>query len=116
MVSLLREAIAKEPAHDHAGPHRVLALLLLRAPGWPVGPGDPDLALKEARAAAQLDGAYPPNHLAVAEALYKTDDKLGALGVYGHARDLAERARAEGNPDAVEWSKQAQDGADLSAH
>ena len=62
MVKLLREAIAADPRLDHAGPHRVLALVLLRAPGWPVGPGDPEGALGEARAAAALfpDAAGEP--------------------------------------------------------
>ena len=50
MVGLLRKAIAAAPALDSGGPHRVLALVLLRAPGWPMGPGDPEAALEEARA------------------------------------------------------------------
>ena len=52
MVELLQRATASDPRQDHAGPPRVLALVLLRAPGWPLGPGDPEAGLK-ARARMQ---------------------------------------------------------------
>jgi hypothetical protein len=52
MAALLRRAAAADPALDRAGPERVLALLLLRAPGWPLGPGDPEEGLAVARRAA----------------------------------------------------------------
>src|SRR5207237_1431111 len=45
MVDLLRRAAAADPALDHGGPHRLFAILLLRAPGWPMGPGDVETAL-----------------------------------------------------------------------
>src|SRR5690606_16900644 len=35
MVDLLQRTIAADPYLDNAGPHRVLAMLLLRAPSWP---------------------------------------------------------------------------------
>ena len=42
--------------------------MLLRAPGWPLGPGDPEAALPEAQAAARLAPDYPPNQLVLGEA------------------------------------------------
>src|SRR5207253_2751694 len=59
MVDLLRRAIRTDPAIDQAGPHRLLAIVLLRAPGWPMGPGDAEAALPEAQAAART----APGHI-----------------------------------------------------
>ena len=69
MVELLHQAIAMAPTLDSAGPHRVLALVLLRAPSWPIGPGDTEAGLAEARAAARLFPDAPENQLALGEAL-----------------------------------------------
>ena len=44
MVVLLERAAVSMPDLDGAGPDRVLALVRLRAPGWPAGPGDPEQA------------------------------------------------------------------------
>ncbi|HKB08245.1 MAG TPA: hypothetical protein VKF61_08215, partial [Candidatus Polarisedimenticolia bacterium] len=67
--ALFRRAAEAQPTIDEGGPDRALALLYLRAPGWPSGPGDPDLGLRHARTAAQLRPDFPPNHLALGEAL-----------------------------------------------
>ena len=103
MLGLLREAAAADPALDHGGPQRVLALVLLRAPGWPVGPGDPDEGLVQAKAASAVDPSYPPNDLVLAEALEKTGavDEGKALRV--RAREEAARRAHEGDPDAADW-------------
>jgi tetratricopeptide (TPR) repeat protein len=105
MLESLNAAQAADPGYDKAGPDRVKALVLLRAPGWPLGPGDPDAALSAARRAVQLQPQYPPNLLALAEALAKTGDAAGARENYQHARDLAQAAPA--TPDREEWLKQA---------
>ena len=89
MVDLLEEAIAVMPEMDHAGPHRVLALVLLRAPGWPSGPGDPDLGLDHARRAIEVDPDFPPNQLCLGEALAATEDPAGSRQAYEKAADLA---------------------------
>ncbi len=104
MVEHLRTAAQRDPALDQAGPDRVLALVLARAPAWPVGPGNPDGAVEAARRAVQLAPDYPPNPLALAEALL-------AAGHAGEARGAAERglalARARaGDPEAQGWVKQ----------
>ncbi len=106
MVEHLRRAAAADARIDDAGPDRVLALVLARAPAWPLGPGDPDGAIEAARRAVRLAPAYPPNLLALAEALLPTDAAADPRAA--EARDAAERgialARARtGDPDAPEW-------------
>ena len=53
MVELLQKANGLDARLDHGGPARVLALVLVRAPGWPLGPGDPETGLKAARQAVE---------------------------------------------------------------
>jgi hypothetical protein len=87
MLEALNDAEAADPQFDQAGPARVKALVLIKAPGWPLGPGDPEAGLAAARRAAELRPDYPPNVLALAEALAKTGDTQGALDTYRRARD-----------------------------
>jgi hypothetical protein len=89
MLEHLAGAEAADAGYDHAGPTRVRALVLIRAPGWPLGPGDPEAGLAAARRAVALRPEYPPNHLALAEALAKTGESNGARQSYQQARDLA---------------------------
>ena len=103
MIRLLREAATLDPALDHGGPHRVLALVLLRAPGWPVGPGDVDDGLVQAKAATAVDPSYPPNQLALAEALEKTGAEEEGKARRAHAREEAARRAQRGDPDAADW-------------
>jgi hypothetical protein len=103
MVTLLREAIASAPRLDQAGPHRVLALVLLRAPGWPVGPGDPEAALGEAQAAASLFPDAAENQLALGEVLAANDRAGEARAALERAVALAERDAAAGDPEAPRW-------------
>jgi len=107
IIELLDRVAGTVPDLDHGGPDRVLSLLYLRAPGWPLGPGDDDLGLDHARRAVSVAPDYPPNRLALAEALEATGD-LEAAGV---ARDEAARSARtwieRGDPDAEEWLEQA---------
>ena len=91
MLDSLSSADAVDPNYDRAGPSRVRALVLIRAPGWPLGPGDADAGLDSARRAVGLRPQYPPNLLALAEALSKTGDAGGARDAYAKARDAARR-------------------------
>ncbi len=105
MVALLERAAAADPRQDRAGPDRVLAMVLTRAPGWPLGPGDAEAAVAKARRASALAPEYPPNLLALAEA-------LAAAGSEDEARETAQRARSlatsgASDPDAPEWEAQA---------
>jgi hypothetical protein len=105
MLERLAGAEAADAGYDHAGPARVRALVLIRAPGWPLGPGDPDAGLAAARRAAALRPEYPPNQLALAEALAKTGDPNGARKSYERARDLAQALPAASERDG--WLREA---------
>jgi hypothetical protein len=107
MVERLRRAAARDPGLDHGGPERVLALVLLRAPGWPLGPGDPESALAEARKASARAPDFPPNPLALAEALASNGDPAGAREAARRGLALAEARAAAGDPDAPEWVEEA---------
>jgi hypothetical protein len=108
MVQHLRRAAALDPSLDRAGPERVLAILLLRAPGWPLGPGDPEAALPEARRAAERFPDHPPNQLALAEALAAAGDVEGSRASAERGLTLAQASAASGDPDATEWVVEAQ--------
>jgi len=108
MLQKLSAADSADPNYDKAGPSRVRALVLIRAPGWPLGPGDADAGLTAARKAVSLQPNYPPNVLAFAEALSKTGDAKGAHEGYQHALDLAQTVPA--GPERDGWLHDAQDG------
>lgn len=107
MAERLRRAAAAAPDLDRAGPDRVLALLLLRAPGWPLGPGDPEEGLAAARRAAARAPDHAPNQLALAEALLANDQPEAGRAAAARAQALAEAAVAAGDPDAAGWVAQA---------
>jgi hypothetical protein len=109
MASMLRRAAAADPDLDRAGPDRVLALLLLRAPGWPLGPGDPEQGLDAARRSAARFPDHAPNQLALAEALRANGDSKAGREAARRALALAEAAAAAaaGDPDAAGWLRDA---------
>jgi hypothetical protein len=108
MLDNLEKAEAADPNYDRAGPARVRALVLIRAPGWPLGPGDTDAGLAAARRAIALQPDYPPNVMALAEALSKTGDENGARENYAHARELAQALPA--GPERDDWLHDAEEG------
>ena len=108
MLDALGKADAADPTYDQAGPSRVRALVLLRAPGWPLGPGDPDSGLAAARRAVELRPQYPPNLLALGEALAKTEDAQGARQAYMRAHDAAQALPASEDRDG--WLHEADQG------
>jgi Tfp pilus assembly protein PilF len=105
MLERLADAEAADAGYDDAGPARVRALVLIRAPGWPLGPGDLEGGLAAARRAVALRPEYPPNHLALAEALAKTGDLDGARKSYERARDLAQALPSATDRDG--WLREA---------
>ena len=103
MVPALQRAIKGDPDYDDAGPHRVLALVLLRAPGWPVGPGDPEAGLDEAGKAVALRPEYPPNLFALGEALAANNKREQARDAYVKGKAFASARRDAMDPDAPFW-------------
>ena len=108
MLETLARADAIDPNYAHAGPSRVRALVLLRAPAWPLGPGDPDAGLAAALHAVALSPAYPPNLLAVAEAWGKKGSAGDARASYQRAREAALALPAAADRD--EWVREADEG------
>jgi len=105
MVQLLQQANQRDARMDKAGPARVLALVLVRAPGWPLGPGDIDAGLKSARQAVALFPDYAPNQLALSEALLAAGDDGGAQAAATRGLALARAALAAGEEDAAQWER-----------
>jgi hypothetical protein len=105
MLEMLARAEAADPEYDEAGPARVQALVLVKAPAWPLGPGDAEAGLASARRAVALRPLHPPNVLALAEALAKTGDTHGAEDSYRRARDLSEALPPGADRD--EWLHEA---------
>lgn len=108
MVDLLHHAIQVTPTLEDGGPHRVLALVLLRAPGWPAGPGDADEGLAEAKKAVAIAPKSAANQLVLAEALVIAGDDDAARAAYQKAAELARAAT--GDPEAAHQLAEAQSG------
>ena len=108
MLDTLTRAESVDAGYDEAGPARVRALVLIRAPGWPLGPGDAEAALADARRAVSLRPQYPPNLLALAEAQAKTGDTSAAQESYQRARDTAQSLPSAADRD--EWLSEAEQG------
>jgi len=103
MVQLLEQSAAADPTIDRAGPHRVLALVLARAPGWPTGPGDAERALEEARRAMQADPSFVPNQLCLAETLAGVDLAEQSREILAAAEKRVREQVALGDREAAEW-------------
>ncbi len=108
MLESLNAADTADPGYDEAGPSRVRAQVLIRAPGWPAGPGDVDAGLESARRAVELRPQYPPNLLALADAQAKSGDVAGARQTYARARDAAQALPAGESRDG--WIREASQG------
>ncbi len=104
VIPLLEQVIARAPTLDAAGGHRVMALVLVRAPGWPTGPGDPEAALEHASKADSLAPGDAQNLLALGEALAANDRAGQARAAYTRAESIARDRAAAGHPDAAEWA------------
>ncbi len=113
MLASLKRAEELQPALDHAGPARLTATVLLRAPGWPLGPGDADAAVLAAQRAVDRDPAYPPNLITLAQAQAKTDASARARETYESARPAVAAwpgATSDAASDAAQWRQQIEQG------
>jgi hypothetical protein len=96
MLKQAETAAEKDPMVAHAGPHRLLGGIYLRAPAWPLSVGDLDEALTHLQRAAELGPQWPENHLMLAEALAEDDRKDEARAAFEKAKVLLEDASADG--------------------
>jgi hypothetical protein len=103
MVGLLEALVAEAPEIDRAGPDRTLALVLLRAPGWPTGPGDPEFGLEHARAAVEAYPEHPPNQLVLGEALLENGLPVEARAALELGVAQAQALVEHGDADAAKW-------------
>lgn len=108
MLAALAQAESVDATYADAGPARVQALVWIRAPGWPLGPGDPERGLAAAQRAAALRPQYPPNWLALAEAQSKTGATADARASYQRARELA--SALPDTADRTDWLHQVEQG------
>jgi hypothetical protein len=86
MLTSLAKAEVADAALDHAGPARLTAVVLLRAPPWPLGPGDVDAAVAAAQRAVKRDPAYPPNLIVLAQAQARSDGAPQARVTFARAQ------------------------------
>jgi tetratricopeptide (TPR) repeat protein len=89
MLPHLERVIELAPQLDRAGGYRTLALVYLRAPGWPTSVGDEEAGLQYATLAVERAPDHPGNHLALAEALLAMGDRPEARTEVERARELA---------------------------
>jgi hypothetical protein len=102
MLASLAKAETLDPALDHAGPARLSAVVLLRAPPWPLGPGDVDSALAAAQRAVTRDPRYPPNLIALGQAQSKADGAPQAHATFNQAQQAVQSWKGEVNQSAAE--------------
>ena len=113
MLASLKQAEMLDPAFDHAGPARLSAVVLLRAPGWPLGPGDADAAVVAAQRAVTREPAYPPNLITLAQAQAKTDATPQARATYDQARAAIaawQGESPEAAADRAQWQQELEQG------
>jgi tetratricopeptide (TPR) repeat protein len=96
MLEQAETAVEKDPLVAHAGPHRLLGGIYLRAPAWPLSVGDLDEAIDHLQKAIELGPTWPENHLMLAEALVEDDRKDEARAAFEKAKQLLSDAAAEG--------------------
>jgi hypothetical protein len=117
MLTYLAKAEGLDSALDHAGPARLTAVVLLRAPPWPLGPGDVDAALVAAQRAVQRDSTYPPNLITLAQAEAKSAGTAQARATFGRAQlavqawaGTAEQAPAALATERAQWQRTIEQG------
>jgi hypothetical protein len=117
MLASLTKAEARDPGLDHAGPARLAAVVLLRAPPWPLGPGDVDAAVTAAQRAVQRDPGYPPNLITLAQAQAKGVGTAAARATFAKAQQavpawtgVPSEQPAEVAADRARWQSQIEQG------
>lgn len=99
-------AIELDPRFDYAGPHRSLGLLYFEAPGWPTSIGSRSKARHHLEQAVELCPQFPENHLSLAEAHLRWNDKKVLDREVALLKELLPKARQtfSGDDWTQEWS------------
>lgn len=105
MLASLTRAEALDAKLDHAGPARLTAIVLMRAPPWPLGPGDTEAAVTAAQRAVKLDPAYPPNLITLGQTQAKADGAVVARATLAKAV-LAVQASAASPAERAQWQQE----------
>ncbi len=84
-------AVELDPAYDEGAPLRALGTLLVKAPGWPAGPGDVDEGIELLSRAAREHPGHPANHYFLGEALLADGRREEAATSLQRVLDLCER-------------------------
>jgi hypothetical protein len=101
MLAYLTKAESLDPTLDHAGPARLTAVVLLRAPPWPLGPGDVDGAVVAAQRAVQRDSTYPPNLITLAQAQARGASAPQARATFAQAQLAVQAWAGTGSQEAA---------------
>ncbi len=116
----LGRAVREAPELDSGGPLRTMGYLLIKAPPWPAGIGDPEKGIEMLRKAVEQFPDYPPNRIYLARGLWEADEdedsaleiakaaadslRAGSWGIRHQAwiRDLSDLLNQIGNQDAAD--------------
>ncbi len=96
MLAQGQAAVEKDPTVAHAGPHRLLGGIYLRAPAWPLSVGDLDEAIAHLEKATELGPEWPENLLMLAEALVEDDRTDEARAAFDKAKALLADPSSDG--------------------
>jgi len=88
-------AIELGPEFHHAGPHRSLGRLYLRAPGWPASIGSKAKAREQLEKAVALAPDWPDNHLTLLAAYAEWEDPEALRAALARYRKLLPQARLD---------------------
>ncbi len=87
-----RRAVAIDETYDDAGPLRFMGLLLVEAPAWPHGIGDPEEGVELLRRAVELND-YPLNYFFLGKALLAIGEEAEACQVLNQAYEAPAEGR-----------------------
>jgi hypothetical protein len=103
----LSRAVELDVSFEQGAPLRALGMLLIRAPAWPTGVGDPDTGIEQLERAARLFPSFPANPIYLAEGYLALDRRADAVAALSRARVLLAK-EDWGTPGRI-WQKRVDD-------
>ncbi len=85
-------AVELAPDYDDGAPLRALGTLLVKAPGWPAGPGDVEEGIELLAQAVEQHSGHPANHYFLGEALLADGRRDEAAASFQRVLDLCARS------------------------